>query len=74
MPSGSFDKANVKCPYYRTDDCHNTIGCEGVIPGGVSLTHYFPHRADYRAQLRRCCEDYWNCPLCEALDRKYMEE
>lgn len=74
MSSGSYIKGSVKCPYYKADENPNKISCEGVIPGGASLTHYFTHRADYLAQLRRCCADYWKCPLCEALDRKYMED
>lgn len=69
----SFNSPDVRCPYYRSDKGKYQIACEGLFSGSVTRT-YFRRRADFDAVIHRCKTDYWNCPLCEALDGKYRED
>lgn len=74
MASGSYRQVYVVCPYYVTDNGKNRIVCEGLTPGGQNQTFY-RKRKNYAAHMERfCCADYWNCPICAALDEKYREE
>ena len=76
MGSGSFRQVEVRCPYYRADDGDRSIECESLTPGGRLHTRY-QRKADYEAQMRDfCCNRYWDCHICDAIDHKYatMEE
>lgn len=74
MPSGSFKQADVKCPYYRTDNGKNRIDCDGLIPDSVMHSYFFM-RSEYKMQMSIfCCGAYWNCEICTALDNKYRED
>ncbi len=73
MPSGNY-KSDIKCPYYRTDNGRNTIGCEGLLPDS-SMTHYLRTTASFERQIEVFCSDkYYCCEICTALDKKYEEE
>ncbi len=74
MASGSWRQSDVRCPYFKEDNGHDLIACEGSIPGTKSKSLFY-RRADFRGHMDKfCCADYWNCPLCEAIDNKYKED
>lgn len=74
MPSGSYIQSGIQCPYYSSDDGCSKISCEGIIPGS-SIKSVFRRKADYAMQITQFCSGrYWNCEICQALDRKYEEE
>ena len=74
MPSGSFWQVNVKCPYYKHDNGRDRITCEGLVPG-ASTQSAFLRKQDFIQQIETfCCEYYWRCEICTALDEKYEEE
>lgn len=74
MPSGSYIQSGIQCPYYSSDDGSGSITCEGIIPD-TSTKSVFRRKADYTVQITQFCGGkYWNCEICQALDRKYEEE
>lgn len=74
MPSGSYWQVNVRCPYYTSDNGKDRIVCEGITCG-ASLSSFYQRRESYKQQMEHFCTgDYWNCPICAALDEKYRED
>ena len=72
MSSGSYRQVNVKCPFYRLDDCRGKVVCEGIVEGStVSLN--FKNREDLNQQMDIfCCEYYKNCEVYRMLmEAKY---
>ncbi len=75
MPSGTYKKAYVKCPFYRyDDDKHMKINCEGIIDGS-NLTLTFGTKADYTLHIDSyCCKSFKYCELYGLLMQKYEED
>lgn len=74
MSSGSYWQVYVRCPYYTSDNGKDRIVCEGITRG-ASLSSFYQRRESYKQQMERfCAGDYWNCPICAALDEKYRED
>lgn len=65
---------HVVCPYYRKDNGHNRINCEG--PTDTTQTHlFFLHKEEMSDWMKsKCNTEYWRCSICEMLDQKYEEE
>lgn len=75
MPSGSWIKADVRCPFYRADMNDTTIKCEGIIDdSGLTLTFY--HKRDFVKQVTVfCCDRFQNCEIYRMLkEAKYEED
>lgn len=68
--AGNYNGTNARCPYYKSEDPKaKVIICEGIVPGSSSVTHQFPTKAAFRAQVINFCDDsYWRCEYCCALD------
>ena len=75
MPSGSYIKAYVVCPFYMSDDGTRRVVCEGVVDGS-NLSISFLRRADYETQMSVfCCQHYEKCEIYRMLmESKYEEE
>lgn len=73
MSSGSYRKADVRCPFYLHDDwAKKRITCEGILDGS-SLALLYRRREDYETQLDVfCCDHYENCEVYRMLmETKY---
>lgn len=76
MPSGSYKgKADVLCPFYRTDDSkRHRIVCEGIVDKST-LAITFCSKRDYADQLDIfCCEYYRNCEIYRMIMASKYEE
>ena len=70
MPKGYTDVL-VQCPFYRWDDGHKSIKCEGITPRSSTIVRFRAHR-DYRVQMDTfCCNRYGNCEMYHAAMEKY---
>lgn len=74
MPSGSWIKADVQCPFYRKDDGKQFIKCEGIIDeSGLTLT--FCRKRDFVKQVTVfCCDKYKNCEIYRTIMAAKYEE
>lgn len=75
MPSGSFIKVDVRCPFYRSDDGRQRIDCEGIVDGSTFSVRY-PRRSDWKIQVDTfCCDHYERCEVFQMImDAKYPPE
>lgn len=76
MPSGTYKKAYVKCPFYRyDDDKRKKISCEGIVYNS-NITTTFGSKEDYTRHIDTfCCVHYKCCELYRLLmDCKYGED
>lgn len=74
MPSGSFNQAYIRCPYYITDNGRDRITCEGILPGSQNQSFFF-HRQDFKQQMQIFCKkDFYRCEICAALDEKHRDD
>ena len=75
MPSGSFFKAYVKCPFYIHDEGRKRIVCEGIIyPSNISQS--FGRQVDFERHITTfCSEHYKKCEIYQMLmSSKYEDE
>ena len=71
----SYSSADVKCPFYVSDDPKTCkLTCEGVPPGSTIACHFLNGKA-MRVQIRKYCAcDYQLCPWARLLFKgKYGE-
>ena len=75
MPSGTYKKAYVRCPFYRyDDDKRKKISCEGIVDGS-DITVTFGTKEDYLLHIDTfCCDHYKCCELYGLLLKKYEED
>lgn len=72
---GSYNSADVLCPFYRRDEPKTgTLTCESILPGGTMKTHFGTKDA-LRRQIRRyCAGDYKRCPWYHIVSYKWEQE
>ena len=73
MASGSWAQHLIKCPFYKHDDGHNNIVCEGLVPhSSVNLS--YQHIRDFKTQLLIFCSNHYKkCEVYRMLNQKYEE-
>ena len=61
-------------PVLRLGHGKDRIVCEGIVDG-ANLSSFYQRRESYKQQMEHFCTgDYWDCPICAALDEKYRED
>ena len=72
--SGSYIQILVRCPFYKKDDGHYRIVCEGIVENStITLTHQ--RESHYKKQMEIfCCDRYKNCEVYRMLMEKYTDE
>lgn len=76
MPDGSWNKREIRCPFYHHDSRKNrTIVCEGIFDR-TSCIHKFRRGGDRQQQLELFCADnYRSCEIFRAImEAKYPED
>ena len=64
-----YGSEKVLCPFYK-DETRNSIRCEGVI--SVACISNFAETEQKKQHSEKfCCLHYEECPLAEALYKKY---
>ena len=72
--STSWRSADVKCPFYKSDDGKQNIFCEGLIPNSSVVVRY-RRKEDYLRQIDSvCCRNYESCRVNRMLMGKYEEQ
>lgn len=67
----SYKQVDIVCPYYKGDDGHCKVWCEGVVDGSV-ITQTYKSKKDYLIQVDVfCCKRYVNCEIYKMLEDKY---
>jgi hypothetical protein len=71
----TYEAKYVICPYYHRAD-NNTISCEGVMDHSTIKLSFQDTNKLKEYKLSFCCvlDNYSNCLICKALDRKYEEK
>lgn len=75
MASGSYKKADVRCPFYRFDNGQRKkIACEGLTDSSV-ITLVYRKQSEYLTQINEfCCKNYTNCEIYRMLMQTMYEE
>lgn len=64
-------QGEAQCPFYRRDDGHRRITCEGIMDDTV-LVLKFRKREDFAIQAREfCCKRFDHCEIYRMLMEKY---
>lgn len=77
MPSGSYRRADIECPFYSSDDekpHKQKILCESPVPGS-NLSLFFRKKRDFETQIKLfCCQHYDKCEIYRAVMAAKYEE
>jgi len=67
--------ADVKCPYYVSDDTVHEVVCEGIIQESYARMR-FKNKNNFKKQFTRvCCDHYQECEYRYVLERyKYNQD
>lgn len=77
----SYYCADIKCPFYKADDGHSMVSCEGVEKATcVKLSFYVNEPQNEKGRLkdfiyRKCADDFKSCPIYKMImAANYPEE
>ena len=76
MSYDSWKKADMRCPFFRTQNsAARRIGCEGYFHGST-IDHTFQRQRSFEKHLSQFCAGrYRDCPYFKALmKRKYDDK
>ncbi len=72
MPSGSYKQVDVGCPFYKHDDGHRRITCEGITDDSNISQRFFRQQSYEQHMNIFCCDRYICCEIYRMLmDAKY---
>ena len=71
--NGTYEDANVGCPYYNEESARRII-CEGLGERGTVQQHFEARGDKMNFKSRFCCAAWKTCPITKALNQKYNYE
>lgn len=70
MSESYWDNVNVTCPFFKYES-NKEIVCEGVVDGSDNRIRFTGIKNKKSFEEIHCCSDYKNCPIAQALYKKY---